>query len=75
MFRKDVGEEAILCFKDTGDQTIFKNVPSAVSLTHQTAPSPTFLVKERGTEGERGQSFIHSPPPDRPHLRQILVRK
>ena len=29
--------------------------------------------KNEGKKGTEANIFIHSPPPDRPHLRQILV--
>ena len=53
---KDIGEGAISCFKDTGDQTNLKNVPSPVSLTHQTAPSPTFLISFSKIQHPRSKS-------------------
>ena len=56
IFHKDIGEEAISCFKDTGDQTNLKNVPSPVSLTHQTAPSPTFLISFSKIQHPRSKS-------------------
>ena len=39
-FHKDIGEGAILCFKDTGEGTFLKIVSSPVSLKHEIAPSP-----------------------------------
>ena len=56
IFHKDIGEGAISCFKDTGDQTNLKNVPSPVSLTHQTAPSPTFLISFSKIQHPRSKS-------------------
>ena len=56
IFHKDIGEGAISCFKDTGDQTNLKNAPSPVSLTHQTAPSPTFLISFSKIQHPRSKS-------------------